>query len=204
MTLPTTMKIIEITAPGGPEVLKVQDANIPAPQADEVLIEVKAAGINRPDVLQRMGLYPMPKGVTQIPGLEVAGVVVAVGEQVDQFKVGDKVCALTNGGGYAEYCAVTATQVLPIPENLSFTQAAAIPETFFTVWANLFDIGRLKKHETALIHGGASGIGTTALAICQALGIKTFATVGSEDKIKALSSFTTAINYKKTSICNLG
>ncbi len=196
MTLPTTMKIIEITAPGGPEVLKVQDANIPAPQADEVLIEVKAAGINRPDVLQRMGLYPMPKGVTQIPGLEVAGVVVAVGEQVDQFKVGDKVCALTNGGGYAEYCAVTATQVLPIPENLSFTQAAAIPETFFTVWANLFDIGRLKKHETALIHGGASGIGTTALAICQALGIKTFATVGSEDKIKALSSFTTAINYK--------
>ncbi|MGK3626289.1 alcohol dehydrogenase catalytic domain-containing protein, partial [Acinetobacter sp. A11] len=145
MTLPTTMKIIEITAPGGPEVLKVQDANIPAPQADEVLIEVKAAGINRPDVLQRMGLYPMPKGVTQIPGLEVAGVVVAVGEQVDQFKVGDKVCALTNGGGYAEYCAVTATQVLPIPENLSFTQAAAIPETFFTVWANLFDIGRLKK-----------------------------------------------------------
>lgn len=196
MTLPTTMKIIEITAPGGPEVLKVQDANIPALQADEVLIEVKAAGINRPDVLQRMGLYPMPKGVTQIPGLEVAGVVVAVGEQVDQFKVGDKVCALTNGGGYAEYCAVTATQVLPIPENLSFTQAAAIPETFFTVWANLFDIGRLKKDETALIHGGASGIGTTALAICQALGIKTFATVGSEDKVEALSSFTTAINYK--------
>ncbi|KAE9798527.1 alcohol dehydrogenase catalytic domain-containing protein, partial [Escherichia coli] len=163
------------------------------PQADEVLIEVKADGINRPDVLQRMGLYPMPKGVTRIPGLEVAGVVVAVGEQVQQFKVGDKVCALTNGGGYAEYCAVTATQVLPIPENLSFTQAAAIPETFFTVWANLFDIGRLKKDETALIHGGASGIGTTALAICHALGIKTFATVGSEDKVEALSDLTTAI-----------
>jgi len=196
MNLPTTMKIVEITVPGGPEVLKLQDSNVPVPQADEVLIEVKAAGINRPDVLQRMGLYPMPKGVTQIPGLEVAGVVAAVGEQVQQFKVGDKVCALTNGGGYAEYCAVTATQVLPIPENLSFTQAAAIPETFFTVWANLFDIGRLKKDETALIHGGASGIGTTALAICHALGIKTFATVGSEDKVEALSDLTTAINYK--------
>ena len=195
MNLPTTMKIVEITVPGGPEVLKLQDSNVPVPQADEVLIEVKAAGINRPDVLQRMGLYPMPKGVTQIPGLEVAGVVVAVGEQVQQFKVGDKVCALTNGGGYAEYCAVTATQVLPIPENLSFTQALRFRKLFYGLGKS-FDIGRLKKDETALIHGGASGIGTTALAICHALGIKTFATVGSEDKVEALSDLTTAINYK--------
>ena len=139
----------------------------------------------------------MPKGVTLIPGLEVAGIVAAIGENVRDFKIGDRVCALTNGGGYAEYCIVPATQTLIIPENLNFVQAAAIPETYYTVWANLFDIGQLKVGETALIHGGASGIGTTALSICHALGIQTFCTVGTDAKVDELSEISTAINYKK-------
>ncbi|WP_130802496.1 NAD(P)H-quinone oxidoreductase [Acinetobacter ihumii] len=195
--LPNTMRHIEISHPGEPDVLKVVEAKTPQPNANEILIQVKAAGINRPDILQRKGLYPMPKDVTPIPGLEVSGVVVAIGESVKDFKIGDRVCALTNGGGYAEYCVVPATQTLIIPENLSFVQAAAIPETYYTVWANLFDIGQLKKHETALIHGGASGIGTTALALCHAMGIQTFCTVGSDEKVNELQTITTAINYKK-------
>ncbi|MCU4415079.1 NAD(P)H-quinone oxidoreductase [Acinetobacter sp. WU_MDCI_Axc73] len=196
-TLPSTMRHIEISQPGEPEVLKIVEAKIPQPKPNEILIQVKAAGINRPDVLQRKGLYPMPKGVTPIPGLEVAGIVVALGDHVEDFKIGDRVCALTNGGGYAEYCVVPASQTLAIPENLNFVQAAAIPETYYTVWANLFDIGQLKIGETALIHGGASGIGTTALSICHALGIQTFCTVGTDAKVNELSEISTAINYKK-------
>ena len=195
--LPNKMRHIEISQFGEPEVLNVVEAEIPRPKSSEVLIQVKAAGINRPDVLQRKGLYPMPKGVTPIPGLEVAGIVVEIGKDVQDFKIGDRVCALTNGGGYAEYCIVPASQTLIIPQNLSFVQAAAIPETYYTVWANLFDIGQLKNGETALIHGGASGIGTTALSLCHALGIQTFCTVGSDEKVEELKGISTAINYKK-------
>jgi len=191
------MKFIEITKPGGSEVLTINSKEIPQIGADEVLISVKAAGVNRPDVLQREGKYPMPKGVTPIPGLEVAGIITAIGKNVTSFSVGDKVCALTNGGGYAEFYAVPYTQVLPIPSTISFVEAAAIPETFFTVWANLFDRGNASQKDTVLIHGGASGIGTTALTLCKALGINAISTVGSDDKVDALKAFGTIINYKK-------
>ena len=191
-----TMQQVIITEPGGPEKLAYEAVAIPTAQADEVLVKVHAFGINRPDILQRQGLYPMPKGVTPVPGLEVAGEIVAVGANVTQFKVGDKVCGLTNGGGYAEYCVVPESQTLNIPENVSFSQAAAIPETFFTVWANVFQMAKAKAGETILVHGGTSGIGTTALMLCKALGLKTFATVGSEDKVAAIAELTDAINYK--------
>ena len=190
------MQQIVISEVGGPEKLAYETVTIPTAQAEEVLVKVHAFGINRPDILQRQGLYPMPKDVTPVPGLEVAGEIVAVGTAVTQFKVGDKVCGLTNGGGYAEYCVVPASQTLVIPEGLSFTQAAAIPETFFTVWANVFQMGQAKAGETVLVHGGSSGIGTTALMLCKALGIQTFATVGSDDKIQAIAHLTTGINYK--------
>lgn len=190
------MQQIVISEVGGPEKLAYETVTIPTAQAEEVLVKVHAFGINRPDILQRQGLYPMPKDVTPVPGLEVAGEIVAVGTAVTQFKVGDKVCGLTNGGGYAEYCVVPASQTLVIPEGVSFTQAAAIPETFFTVWANVFQMGQAKADETVLVHGGSSGIGTTALMLCKALGIQTFATVGSDDKIQAIAHLTTGINYK--------
>lgn len=192
----TTMQQVIITEPGGVDKLAYETVTIPEAKADEVLVKVHAFGINRPDILQRQGLYPMPPGVTQVPGLEVAGEVVAVGAEVTQFKVGDKVCGLTNGGGYAEYCVVPQSQTLHIPENVSFVEAAAIPETFFTVWANVFQMGRAKAGEVVLIHGGTSGIGTTALMLCKALGIKTFATVGSDEKVQAIANLTDAINYK--------
>ncbi|QOW52415.1 MULTISPECIES: NAD(P)H-quinone oxidoreductase [Acinetobacter] len=191
-----TMQQVIITEPGGPEKLAYESVAIPTPAANDVLVKVHAFGLNRPDILQRQGLYPMPKGVTPVPGLEVAGEVVAVGEEVSKFKVGDKVCGLTNGGGYAEYCVVPESQTLTIPEGLGFVQAAAIPETFFTVWANVFQMGQAKAGETVLVHGGSSGIGTTALMLCNALGMKTFATVGSDEKVAAISHLTTAINYK--------
>ncbi len=194
--LPAQMQQVIITEAGGPEKLAYETVTIPTAQAEEVLVKVHAFGINRPDILQRQGLYPMPKDVTSVPGLEVAGEIVAVGTAVTQFKVGDKVCGLTNGGGYAEYCVVPASQTLVIPEGVSFTQAAAIPETFFTVWANVFQMGQAKAGETVLVHGGSSGIGTTALMLCKALGIQTFATVGSDDKIQAIAHLTTGINYK--------
>ena len=190
------MQQVIISEVGGPEKLAYETVTIPTAQAEEVLVKVHAFGINRPDILQRQGLYPMPKDVTPVPGLEVAGEIVAVGTAVTQFKVGDKVCGLTNGGGYAEYCVVPASQTLVIPEGVSFTQAAAIPETFFTVWANVFQMGQAKADETVLVHGGSSGIGTTALMLCKALGIQTFATVGSDDKIQAIAHLTTGINYK--------
>lgn len=199
MNLPTRMNYIEITEPGGPDVLKLAQGDVPQPADGELLIKVHAAGINRPDVIQRSGKYPMKPGMSAVPGLEVAGEVVAVGSAVVDFNVGDKVCALTNGGGYAEYCVVAATQTLPIPQGVEMIQAAAIPETFFTVWANLFELGQAREGETVLIHGGTSGIGTTALMLCKALGIKAFATAGSEQKceqIRALGG--EAINYRET------
>lgn len=195
--LPATMKHIIISRYGAAEVLIPQITGMPIPQANEILVHVHAAGVNRPDVLQRKGLYPMPAGVTPVPGLEVAGVVVAIGDDVRSFSINDRVCGLTNGGGYAEYCVLPASQALAIPQTLSFTEAAAIPETFFTVWANLFQMGKAKAGDTVLIHGGSSGIGTTALMLCKALGIRTFATVGSADKCQSIAYLTSPINYRQ-------
>ncbi len=192
----STMQQIIITEPGGVDKLAYETVEIPTPKADEILVKVHAFGLNRPDILQRQGLYPMPKGVTPVPGLEIAGEVVAIGENVTQFQLGDAVCGLTNGGGYAQYCVVPESQTLTIPKGLSFVQAAAIPETFFTVWANVFQMGKAKAGERILIHGGTSGIGTTAIMLCNALGLETFATVGSDDKVAAIENLTTAINYK--------
>ena len=198
MTLPTDMTLIEITTPGGPEVLKPRQAPLPSPVAGEILIRVHAAGVNRPDALQRAGKYPMKPGMSPIPGLEVAGEVVALGDGVTEYAVGDKVCALTNGGGYAQYCAVPASQALPVPEGMDWIQAAAIPETFFTVWANLFGIGGAHNGQRVLIHGGTSGIGTTALMLCREFGIQAFATAGSEEKCAAIRALgAEAINYRE-------
>ncbi|MBD9461031.1 NAD(P)H-quinone oxidoreductase [Pseudomonas sp. PDM05] len=198
MTLPTDMTLIEITTPGDPEVLKPRQVPVPTPGAGEILIRVHAAGVNRPDALQRAGKYPMKPGMSLIPGLEVAGEVVALGDGVSAFALGDKVCALTNGGGYAQYCAVPAGQALPIPEGLSWLQAAAIPETFFTVWANLFGIGGAHKGQRVLIHGGTSGIGTTALMLCREFGIQAFATAGSAEKCAVIRDLgAEAINYRE-------
>jgi NADPH2:quinone reductase len=197
MTLPQTMTLIEITEPGGPEVLKPRQEPVPTPAAGEVLIRVYAAGVNRPDVIQRAGKYPMKPGMSPIPGLEVAGEVVAIGTGVSEFIVGDKVCALTNGGGYAQYCVAPAGQTLPIPAGMDWVHAAAVPETFFTVWANLFDMGGASKGQRALIHGGTSGIGTTALMLCREFGVKAFATAGSEDKCAVIRQLgAEAINYR--------
>jgi putative PIG3 family NAD(P)H quinone oxidoreductase len=197
MNLPSRMTLIEITEPGGPEVLKPRQVPMPTPGEGEVLIRVHAAGVNRPDALQRAGQYPLKPGMNPIPGLEVAGEVVALGKGVSEFIVGDKVCALTNGGGYAQYCVTPAGQTLPIPEGMDWVQAAAVPETFFTVWANLFDMGGASKGQRALIHGGTSGIGTTALMLCREFGIKAFATAGSEEKCAAVRKLgAEAINYR--------
>lgn len=198
MTLPTDMTLIEITTPGGPEVLKPRQVPVPSPAPGDILIRVYAAGVNRPDALQRAGKYPMKPGMSPFPGLEVAGEVVALGEGVSEYVVGDKVCALTNGGGYAQYCVVPARQALPIPEGMEWIQAAAIPETFFTVWANLFGIGGAHQGQRVLIHGGTSGIGTTALMLCREFGIQAFATAGSEEKCAAIRALgAEAINYRE-------
>ncbi|MBV4519628.1 NAD(P)H-quinone oxidoreductase [Pseudomonas sp. SWRI74] len=198
MSLPQTMTQIEIDEPGGPEVLQPHQVPVPTAGAGEVLIRVHAAGVNRPDVLQRAGQYPMKPGMNPIPGLEVAGEVVGVGAGVSDFVIGDNVCALTNGGGYAQYCVVPASQALPIPDGLDWVQAAAIPETFFTVWANLFEMGGARKGQRVLIHGGTSGIGTTALMLCREFGIEAFATAGSEEKCAVIRELgATAINYRE-------
>ncbi|MFJ2320767.1 NAD(P)H-quinone oxidoreductase [Pseudomonas sp. NPDC087817] len=198
MTLPNEMTRIEITEPGGPEVLQPKRVPLPVAAEGEVLIRVHAAGINRPDALQRAGKYPMKPGMNPIPGLEVAGEVVALGAGVSQFALGDRVCALTNGGGYAEYCAVPAGQTLPIPDGLDWVHAAAIPETFFTVWANLFGLGGASRGQRVLIHGGTSGIGTTALMLCREFGIEAFATAGSPEKCAAISELGgQPINYRE-------
>jgi NADPH2:quinone reductase len=197
--LPATMRYMTTTGPGGPEVLAPGTIATPQPAADEVLIRVQAAGVNRPDVLQRKGLYPPPPGASPIIGLEVAGVVVAVGPDVTGFAVGEPVCGLANGGGYAEYCAVPATQCLPWPRGYDAVRAAALPETFFTVWANLFLHGRFARGETVLIHGGTSGIGVTAIQLAREFGATAvYATAGSEEKCAACLRLgaTAAINYR--------
>jgi putative PIG3 family NAD(P)H quinone oxidoreductase len=189
---------VEIAEPGGPEVLRPVERPDPEPGPDEVLIRVAAAGINRPDVLQRRGAYPPPPGASDIPGLEVAGTIASVGAGVGGFRVGDAVCALVAGGGYATMCVAPAPQCLRVPGTLDFVAAAAIPETYFTVWTNVFDRGRLQAGETALFHGGTSGIGTTAIQLAVARGAIVFATAGSDDKVRACEALgaSRAINYR--------
>ena len=197
--LPATMTAIEISAPGGPESLRPASRPTPMPAAGEVLIEVAAAGVNRPDVMQPQGSYPPPAGASDIPGLEIAGKVVALGLGVNHAKVGDQVCALVTGGGYATYCAAPEPQCLPIPKGFSMVEAAALPETFFTVWHNVFERGGLKPGESILIHGGPSGIGTTAIQLAKAFGAQAvFATAGSRDKTHACEKLgaTRGIDYK--------
>lgn len=198
-SLPETMTAIEITAPGGPDVLRPVIRPTPRPGPGEVLVRVAAAGVNRPDVLQRQGNYPPPPGAPDIPGLEVAGTIVVCGAGVGQWRVGDRLCALVAGGGYAEYANVPAPQALPIPGGLDLVDAAALPETFFTVWTNVFERGRLAAGESILIHGGSSGIGTTAIQLARAFGARVFVTVGSADKATACERLGAerAINYRE-------
>ena len=219
-TIPSQMRAIEISTPGGPEVLRPGQRPVPAPAAGEVLIEVAAAGVNRPDVLQRKGGYPPPPGASDIPGLEVAGTIVALGPnvasspqdnnrsapqdhsksapQVHDWKIGDEVCALVTGGGYAEYVAAPAVQCLPVPRGLTLEEAASLPETFFTVWVNVFQRGALKNDETLLVQGGSSGIGVTAIQMAHAFGHRVFVTAGTAEKCAACEKLgaTRAINYR--------
>src|ERR1035437_134795 len=192
------MRVIEVAVAGGPEVLRLGDRPAPVAGANEVLIRVAAAGVNRPDVAQRKGLYPPPAGASDIPGLEVSGTVVAVGQDVTSFSVGDAVCALVTGGGYAEFCAAPAVQCLPVPRGLTLVEAASLPETFFTVWSNVFDRGRLAPGESLLVQGGSSGIGVTAIQLARAFGSRVFATAGSPEKCAACDRLGAerAINYR--------
>jgi len=197
-SIPATMTAIGITSPGGPETLVPQERPVPQPGAGEILVKVVAAGVNRPDVAQRMGVYPPPPGVTDIPGLEIAGVVVARGPAAARWKEGDEVTALVSGGGYAQYCVAHETHALPIPGGLTAAEAAAIPETFFTVWHNVFERGGLKSGETLLVHGGSSGIGTVAIQFAKAFGARVIATAGSPVKCDACRGLGAdlAINYR--------
>jgi len=198
MTLPTTMRAVEITRPGKPEVLKIGTRPVPQPKPGEVLIRVTAAGVNRPDVLQRTGNYPIPPGASDIPGLELAGPIVALGDGVKDWRVGDTVTALAQGGGYAEYCTAPAPQCLPIPKGMTVVEAASLPETFFTVWSNVFDHAGLKPGESFLVQGGSSGIGVAAIQMVKAFGHTVFATAGSSEKCAACVKLGAdrAINYK--------
>ncbi len=199
-TIPSTMQAISITTPGGPEVLAPVELPVPAPEPGEVLIRVLAAGVNRPDCIQRAGHYPPPPGAPETPGLEVAGEVVALGAgDCGGLSVGTAVCALVAGGGYAQYCVAPAAQCLPVPAGLSMAEAAALPETFFTVYSNLFDRGHLASGETLLVHGGASGIGTTAIQLGRAFGAEVIVTVGSPEKQQACEALGVlrAINYRE-------
>jgi NADPH2:quinone reductase len=198
MSIPQTMTHVQANGAGGPEVLGLATGAVPQPKPDEVLIRVQAAGVNRPDVAQRQGSYPPPPGASPLLGLEVAGEVVAVGPQVTTLSVGDRVCALTNGGGYAEYCVAPAPQCLPWPNGYDAVRAAALPETAFTVWANLFQLGRLTKGETALVHGGSSGIGVTAIQFAHEFAARVFVTAGSDEKCAACLRLgaDAAINYR--------
>ncbi|MGP4726652.1 NAD(P)H-quinone oxidoreductase [Agrobacterium deltaense] len=198
-TLPETMRFIDLPSHGGPEVMRLSQAPLPKPAKGEVLVKVEAAGVNRPDVAQRQGTYPPPKDASPILGLEIAGEVVALGEEVTEFKLGDKVCALANGGGYAQYCTVPAGQALPFPKGYDAVKAAALPETFFTVWANLFQMAGLTEGESVLIHGGTSGIGTTAIQLAKAFGAEVYATAGSAEKCEACVKLGAkrAINYRE-------
>ena len=197
-TIPSYMAVVEISAPGGPEVLKIAQRATPEPGESEVLVRVAAAGVNRPDVLQRKGLYPPPAGAPDLPGLEVAGIVVALGAgDCGGLAVGKPVCALVAGGGYAEYCTAPAAQCLPVPVGLDLVAAAAIPETYFTVWTNVFQRGGLSAGETLLVHGGSSGIGTTAIQLGVAFGAHVIATAGSAEKCDACERLgARAINYR--------
>ena len=191
------MRAIEIAQPGGPEVLRLVERPVPAAGPGEVLVRVEAAGVNRPDILQRLGQYPPPPGVSDLPGLEIAGTVVAVGPEVSRWREGDTVCALVAGGGYAEYCVAPAPQALPLPHGFRPRDAAAIPETFFTVWTNLLERGRLTEGETVLVHGGSSGIGTTAIQLARAFGATVLATAGSDAKCAACERLgARTINYR--------
>jgi NADPH:quinone reductase len=195
--LPASMMCVEIKKPGGPEALVPATRPVPQPKPGEVLLKVAATGVNRPDLAQRAGTYPPPPGASDLPGLEAAGTIAALGEGVTQWKVGDSVCALTPGGSYAEYCTVPAPQCLPVPKGFDMLQAAALPENYFTVWHNLFERGRLEAGESVLVHGGASGIGTTAIQLATAFGAKVFTTVRNAQKAEAVTKLgATAILYK--------
>lgn len=193
------MRAIIIKEPGGPEVLVPEDRPRPEPGPYELLVRVRAAGVNRPDCLQRQGHYPPPPGASDIPGLEIAGEVAAVGDAVTHYRIGDHVCALVPGGGYAQFCTVEETNALPVPGSLTMSEAAAIPETFFTVWSNVFERGGLKEGESFLVHGGTSGIGTTAIQLAKAFGARVFATAGSDEKCKTMRELGAdlAINYRE-------
>ena len=197
--LPATMTAIGIAEPGGPEVLRPEQRPLPQPGENEILVKVAAAGVNRPDVVQRKGSYPPPKGASDIPGLEFAGTVVARGARASRFNIGEQVTALVAGGGYAEYCPVDETNALAVPAGLSLIEAAALPETFFTVWSNVYDRARLAEGEYLLVHGGTSGIGTTAIMLASALGARVIATAGSAEKCALCESLGAirAINYRE-------
>ncbi|WP_421699637.1 NAD(P)H-quinone oxidoreductase [Ancylobacter sp.] len=196
--LPATMTAIGLPTPGGPEALVPVERPVPVPGAGEILVKVAAAGVNRPDVMQRKGLYPPPPGAPDIPGLEIAGEVVALGAGVTRWRLGDKVCALVSGGGYAQYCLADEGSALPVPAGLSMVEAAALPETFFTVWTNVFDLAGLKAGERFLVHGGTSGIGTTAIQLAKAFGATVFTTAGSAEKCEVCRQLgaDVAIDYK--------
>ena len=196
--LPARMKVVDVATPGGPEALEFFERAVPAVGDDDVLIKVAAAGVNRADILQRRGYYPSPPGAPSNPGLEVAGTVAALGRNVQEFKVGDAVCALLQGGGYSEYSSVHSAQVLPVPGTLNFIEAASLPEAYFTVWSNVFEFGRLRPRESVLVHGGSSGIGVTAIQLAAALGCTVYATAGSDEKCRFCEQLgaTRAVNYK--------
>ncbi len=197
--IPARMTAIEVSEPGGPEVLAPVEREVPEPAPGEVLVAVEAAGVNRPDVMQRQGLYPPPPGASDIPGLEIAGTVVGLGDGVDTPALGSRVCALVTGGGYAEYCAAAAPLCLPMPSGLDAVAAAALPETFFTVWTNVFDRARLSEGESLLVHGGSSGIGTTAIQLARAFGATVYVTAGSKAKCDACLALgaDAAISYRE-------
>lgn len=199
MTLPSQMKFVDLSGFGEADVMRVNVGPLPQVKAGEVLVKVAASGVNRPDVAQRQGSYPAPKDASPILGLEVSGTIVALGEGVTDFALGDRVCGLANGGGYAEYCTLPAGQTLPIPAGYDFIKAAALPETFFTVWANLFQMCGLTEGEKVLIHGGTSGIGTTAIQLARAFGAEVYATAGSKEKCEACEKLGAkrAINYRE-------
>ena len=199
MTLPETMKFVDLPTFGAADVMTFATGPLPTPKAGEILVKVQAAGINRPDVAQRQGAYPAPKDASPVLGLEIAGEVVALGEGVNEFNIGDHICALANGGGYAEYCVVPAGQALPFPNGYDAVKAAALPETFFTVWANLFQMAGLTEGESVLIHGGSSGIGTTAIQLAKAFGAEVYTTAGSKEKCAACEKLGAkrAINYRE-------
>ena len=198
MPLPASMRYVEIREPGPPDVLRMVEGPLPQPRAGEVLVEVAYAGVNRPDCLQRAGAYPPPADASPVPGLEIAGRIAALGDGVTSLQVGDEVCALTPGGGYAQYCTTPAGFCLPLPPNLSMRDAACVPETYFTVWYNLFERIRFDAGESVLIHGGTSGIGLTAIQLCKAFGATVYATAGSDDKVAFCRAMGAdhALNYK--------